>query len=393
MRHTLYLAWRYLAYHRFKTAILMTAITLIFYLPTGLRVLVEQSSEQLTARAVATPLVVGAKGSPLELVLNTLYFRADYPNPMRHQQVTRVQESGLAQAIPMYVRFHSQGYPIVGTGFDYFAYRGLRVAEGRQIATLGECLVGARVAASLGVGPGDAIISSPESVFDIAGVYPLRMPIAGVLAFADSPDDDAIFVDIKTAWVIEGLGHGHMDMTTNEAQAGVLAVEEGNVVANASVMMYNEITPDNIDSYHFHGDLSDFPVTAVLIVPPDQRSSTLLQGRYQRAEDVAQIVRPANVMDELLETILTVQRFVVAGAVILGLATLASASLVFMLSLRLRRREIETLFKIGGSRASVGLVMTSEIVFVIVGGVAMAALLTLVTQQFGAVIIRALIRM
>ena len=91
MRQTFYLAWRYLAYHRFKTAILVTAITLIFYLPTGLRVLVEQSSKQLTARAVATPLVVGAKGSPLELVLNTLYFRADYPTPMRHEQVTRVR--------------------------------------------------------------------------------------------------------------------------------------------------------------------------------------------------------------------------------------------------------------------------------------------------------------
>ena len=38
MRQTLYLAWRYLVYHRFKTAILVTAITLIFYLPGGLRV-------------------------------------------------------------------------------------------------------------------------------------------------------------------------------------------------------------------------------------------------------------------------------------------------------------------------------------------------------------------
>jgi putative ABC transport system permease protein len=393
MRQTLYLAWRYLAYHRFKTAILVTAITLIFYLPTGLRVLVEQSSEQLTARAVATPLLVGAKGSPLELVLNTLYFRADYPTPMRYEQVMRVQESGLALAIPMYVRFHSQGHPIVGTGFDYFEYRGLRLAEGRQIATLGECVVGSRVAAALGVGPSDAIISSPESVFDIAGVYPLKMPVAGVLEFSDSPDDDAIFVDVKTAWVIEGLGHGHMDMTTEEARPGVLAVEEGNVVANASVMMYNEITPDNIESYHFHGNLSEFPVTAVLVVPPDQRSSALLQGRYQSADDVAQIVRPSEVMDELLDTILTVQRFVVAGAVILGLATLASAALVFMLSLRLRRREMETLFKIGGSRASIGLIMTSEIIFVIVGGMALAALLTLITQQFGAVVIRAVIRM
>ena len=71
MTGTLYLAWRYLVYHRVKTAILVTSITLIIYLPVGLDVLVSQSAAQLTARAEATPLLVGAKGSPLELVLST----------------------------------------------------------------------------------------------------------------------------------------------------------------------------------------------------------------------------------------------------------------------------------------------------------------------------------
>ena len=76
---TLYLAWRYLAFHRVKTAILVAAITLIVFLPVGLRVIVNQSSRQLTARAEATPLVIGAKGSPTELTLNTLYFSSDVP--------------------------------------------------------------------------------------------------------------------------------------------------------------------------------------------------------------------------------------------------------------------------------------------------------------------------
>ncbi|MEE8175380.1 MAG: hypothetical protein V3T97_02080, partial [Gemmatimonadota bacterium] len=69
MRQVFYLAGRYLAYHRWKTITLVGAITLIVYLPVGLRVLVNQSSRQLTARALATPLIIGAKGSPLELVL------------------------------------------------------------------------------------------------------------------------------------------------------------------------------------------------------------------------------------------------------------------------------------------------------------------------------------
>jgi putative ABC transport system permease protein len=393
MSQILYLAWKYLAFHRIKTAILVTAITLIFYLPVGLRVLVEQSSEQLTARAEATPLLMGSKGSPLELVLNSLYYRSDYPELMSYAEVGRVTDSGLARAIPMYVRYQSRDHPIVGTSFEYFDFRGLRIESGRNLGMLGECILGARVAETLDAGVGDFVISSPESVFDIAGVYPLKMPVVGILALSDSPDDDAVFVDIKTTWVIEGIAHGHMDMSQPEAAPGVLAVEGDNVVANASVVQYNEITGENIDSFHFHGDISACPITAVIVVPPDQKSSALLQGRYQGTDERVQVARPVTVMNELLDTILTVQRFVIAGAVIVGLATLASAAFVFMLSLRLRRREIETLFKIGGSRVSVAAVMASEIVVVIATGVVLASVLTFVTSQFGGVVIRALIRM
>ncbi len=392
MKQTLYLAWRYLAFHRLKTAILVTSITLIVYLPVGLRVLVDQSSRQLMARAVATPLIVGAKGSPLELVLNTLYFRSDYPDPLSYAQTTRIDTTGLAVAVPMCVRFNAQGHPIVGTSLEYFDFRGLRMDSGRQLVTLGECVLGSRVAASLGVGPGNHVISSPESVFDLAGVYPLRMQVVGVLAYSDGPDDDAIFVDVKTAWVIQGLGHGQLDLTRPEAAAGVLRRDSANVVGNASVVQYNEIKAENIDSFHFHGDLSEFPVTAIIAVPADERSSAILQGRYQGSEDVAQIVRPSTVMDQLLGTILTVQSFITAGAVMVGVATLATGALVFMLSLPLRRREIETLFKIGGSRLSVATAMASEIVAVLVVGVVLAAGLTLLTSQLGSVAIRALVR-
>ncbi len=125
---------------------------------------------------------------------------------------------------------------------------------------------------------------------------------------------------------------------------------------------------------------------------PDQRSSALLQGRYQGAEELAQIVAPTDVMIGLLGTILTVERFVVAGAVIVGLATLATASLVFMLSLRLRRRELETMFKIGGSRPAMASIMLSEIGVVLAVGVVLAAGLTWMTGQFGALAIRMILR-
>ena len=67
----------------------------------GLNVLVDQSAEQLTARALTTPLLVGAKGSPLELVLSSLYFDADAPALSRFGDVSRVRETGLAEPIPL----------------------------------------------------------------------------------------------------------------------------------------------------------------------------------------------------------------------------------------------------------------------------------------------------
>lgn len=392
MKGALYLAWRYVAYYRVKSAILIGSITLILFVPVGLRVLVSESSEQLTARAAATPLVVGARGSALELVLNTLYFAPDWPTAITYAETERVSESGLGTAIPVYARFQARGYPIVGTSLEYFDFRQLAVVRGRQMAVLGEAVVGARVAEQLGIGPGDSLISSPESVFDVAGVYPLRMAVVGVLGYSDGPDDDAVFVDFRTTWIIEGIGHGHQDLARPEAVGDVLRRDEDNIVANAGVVQYNEITADNLESFHFHGDISAFPLTAVIAVPPDQRSSALLQGRYQAPAEPVQIARPDEVMAELMATVLTVERFVVAGAVVVGIATFATTALVFLLSLRLRRREIETLFKIGGSRLSVAVVTGAEVIVVLVTGAALAAALTLLTSQFGGLLIRAWMR-
>lgn len=388
MTDVLYLAWRYLAYHKIKTAILVASIMLIVFLPVGLNVIVGQSAEELTSRAEATPLLVGAKGSPLELVLSSLYFDANQPELTTYADSLRVGESGLATPIPLYVRFRSRESPIVGTTLEYFGFRGLELAEGRPMAVLGECVVGSRVAEDLDLGVGDTVVSSPESVFDLAGVYPLKMSVVGVLAPSYTVDDEAIFVDIKTTWVIQGLVHGHQDLAAPEAAAGVLKREGDTIVGNASVVQYNEITADNVDSFHFHGDMSDYPISAVIADPKDQKSGTILMGRYEADDDPSQIVQPTSVMNELLDTILTIQGFIVAAILLVAAATLATAALVIMLSLRLRRREIETMHKIGGSRLTIGTLLVSEVVVVVVLGVILAGVLTLVTHQFGAGLIR-----
>jgi putative ABC transport system permease protein len=386
----LYLAWRYLAHHRFKTAILVGSLSLIVFLPVGLNVLVDESSRELTARAEATPLLVGAKGSPLELVLNSLYFEADSPELTTYAEAVRVDETELALAVPLYVRFRSRQQPIVGTSLDYFDFRGLGLSAGRLMAVLGECVLGARAAERLEAGVGDSVVSSPESVFDLAGVYPLQMDVVGVLEPSFTADDEAVFVDLKTAWVIQGLVHGHQDLTDPEAASGVLDRQGDTITANASVVQYNQINDENRGSFHFHGDLSGYPISAVIAVPRDRKSGTILMGRYE-GDETGQVVRPVAVMDDLLGTVLTVQGFVVAALLLVGLATVAVAALVFLLSARLRKREIRTMIKIGGSRSRVAALLISEVVAVLIAAVVLAGGLTLLTTRYGAEIVRGLL--
>jgi putative ABC transport system permease protein len=371
--------------------ILIFSVTLILFLPVGLKILVGQSARSLSTRAEATPLLGGAKGSPLELVLNSLYFESDTPEQITFAEVHRVQETGLADAIPLHTRFSARGFPVIGTSLDYLDFRGLELSTGRKMVLLGECVIGSAVADALNLNVGDSLITSPESVFDLAGVYPLKMKVVGVLVPAGTADDRTVITDIKTAWIIQGLAHGHQDMAKPEAAKGILKREGNVVVANASVMQYNEITADNVDSFHFHGDPSGFPLNAVLAVPRNQKSETLLRGKYLGDDEAMQIVKPATVMDELLKTIFTVQKYVIAGIVIVGLSTLMTAILVFMLSLRLRKGEIETMRRIGGARRRVAGLIGAEIIVVLFSGILLASLLTLLVSQFGEQLIRMMI--
>ena len=79
MINSLYIAWKYIRFNKIKTATLVACITLITFLPVALEVLLNESERQLMSRADSTPLVLGAKGSALDLVMNTLYFDDEVP--------------------------------------------------------------------------------------------------------------------------------------------------------------------------------------------------------------------------------------------------------------------------------------------------------------------------
>jgi len=389
MNDVLYMAWRYVRFHWGKTALLVSAISLVLFLPAGLHVVVEQGAQTLTARAESTPLLIGANGSAVDLTLSALYFRPPNLSPSEFREVNRVSRTGLAIGIPLHLRYTVRQQRIVGTTTDYADFRTLAVAEGRWFGLLGECVLGAEAARALGVGVGEHVLSSAGSAFDVAGAFPLRMPVVGVLEPTGTADDEAVFVDVKTTWIISGLAHGHDNVNTaQEGDKGVLTRKEGNVVANATVLSHTEITQQNVDSFHFHGDPDGFPVDAILAAPTDRKSGILLRGRYEEEGTAVQMIVPSDIVSEVLETMFSVRDYVILGGIGVGVATLMTAALVFLLSIRLRRREIETIRKIGGSTRRLTAMLASEILLVVFSGVVIAGLLTAGVSRFGDLLVR-----
>jgi putative ABC transport system permease protein len=380
--HSFYLAWKYIAFNRIKTAVLVACVTLIAFLPFALQLLLDESERQLMSRAVSTPLVIGAKGSALDLVMNTLYFGDERPEAISMQAVNRIWDSELALPIPMYTRFKARGYPIVGTTLDYFDFRDLNIESGRTLAVLGECVLGARAAEELILQPDDHLVSSPETLFDLAGVYPLKMKVVGVLAKTNTSDDQAVFVDLKTAWVIQGLGHGHQDVTQLNDPTLVLKRSGSNVAATAKLYHYTEISEKNIDSFHFHGNTDVYPITAIIAVPTDEKSGTILRGRYLAKEETQQILRPDEVIDGLLQNIFRIKNVLDAVVSVVALATIMAIVLVFALSLRLRQREIQTIFKIGCSRLTIAKLLAAEILIIVASSAVLCGIMLTVVHQF-----------
>ncbi|SPE53840.1 conserved membrane hypothetical protein [Verrucomicrobia bacterium] len=383
MRNILFLALRYLRFNLIKTAIMVFSIAVAVFLPLAVNLLVANYQRNLLARANATPLVAGAPGSRLDLVLSALYFRGKPAHDLTMADVAAINQSGLALGIPLLEKHSARGFPIVGTSLEYFDFRRLRVAQGEGLTRVGDCLVGAGVAKKLGVRPGDKLMSDPENVFDLAGSYPLNLHVKGVLAPAGTADDGAIFTDYKTEWIILGIMHGHQEVTKLDPNL-LLGRDAANVMASAAVLPFQEITDDNIILFHAHGDESTFPVSAILVVPRDTKSATILRGRYEDPKATVQLLTPKQVISETLDLVFRVKRFFNGQALLVGGAMVLLLALVVLLSLRLRLGEMETMFKIGCARWMTFGMQAAEILTVAAAGVAIAVVLTwVVIAKFG----------
>jgi putative ABC transport system permease protein len=129
----------------------------------------------------------------------------------------------------------------------------------------------------------------------------------------------------------------------------------------------------------------------VIAVPYDTKSGTILRGRYLTDKETHQIVKPEEVIDGLLQNIFRIKNVLDAVISVVALATILAIVLVFALSLRLRQREIQTIFKLGCRRATITRLLSAEICIIVLASGVLCGGMVLLVNQYANDLVRLLI--
>lgn len=194
-------------------------------------VLVREAADMRLKRDLAgVDLVVGAAGSPLQLVMSAVY-QADVPTG----NIPYVLAEQLAadpvvrRAVPLSMGDSLGGWRILGTTRDYGALRDLRLESGRWWDRGMEAVLGATVARRTGLGIGDVFVGAHglEAGAEVHADHPYR--VVGVLQPTGSVADGLVLTDLASVWTLhepaheadaatKDHGHDH-DVHTGEAPA------------------------------------------------------------------------------------------------------------------------------------------------------------------------------
>ena len=177
--------------------------------------------DRLGRDARGVDLVVGAKGSGLQLVLSAV-FHVDVPTGnVRLEDLRQIARHRLvAGVIPVSLGDAYRGFRIVGTTRAYPEHYAAELAEGRLWERSMEAVVGSRASRNTGLRTGDSFVGAHglagDSGFD-HGEDPYR--VVGVLRATGTVLDRLILVDSASVWEVHEV-HGESGAASNEGRPG-----------------------------------------------------------------------------------------------------------------------------------------------------------------------------
>lgn len=175
----------------------------------------EQAGERFERDARGIDLVVGAKGSPLQLVLSSVY-HIDVPTgniPLSALERLR-GDPGVAAVVPLALGDNFQGFRIVGSDDQLLPLYNARIGQGRSFAKPSEAVLGSEVARRTGAKLGQKFVGSHGlETGDDEGQGHEHAPFetVGILAPSGTVLDRLILTSIETVWDVHGIGHDDHD--------------------------------------------------------------------------------------------------------------------------------------------------------------------------------------
>jgi putative ABC transport system permease protein len=339
------LARRHLRARLISTLLTVASVTIgvtlfvaIFHLSSGVK-------SGLLRMSSVYELVIGAKGSPTQLVLSTVFFLDVPTGNIPYTLYLRLKkDSRVDRVVALNGGDSYRGFRIIGTTRDYFArppaegmkeFR-LTGSGGRLFERDFEAVIGAEVARQIGFKLGDTFVGIHGATADPAVSEPdpahakEQYTVVGILDRTNTPADRAIFTTLETVWDIHGLTEKARKAA---GEAWVSAAE----------------------------------VTALLVKPRDFMGALFLHTQTNRGQE-AQAVFPPQVIARLLETF-------GAGETILkaiSLVVIVIASLAIMISMMEttveRQREIATMRALGAQPRTIFLLVLIQAAVVAAAG-------------------------
>lgn len=311
---------------------------------------VRDAAETGFAQAVAgVDLVVGPRGSPMQLLLHAVFHLGDATHTIRWQSYRALStDPQIAWSIPLALGDSHLGFPVLGTTPEYFRHlrRGqqqpLDFSSGRPFRELFEAVVGAEIAARLGYRLGELITLHHGSVHldeledtDQHGAEHADKPfrVVGILSPTATPIDRTIHVSLASLEAI------HLNWQGGLPLPGL------------------DIPPQLATKF----DLTPKTLDAVLI-GLHQRTD-VFRAQRQIANFTGEplmAILPSLTMDELWQLVGSVERSLHGLAWLVVGVGLASMAAVILAGLGERRRELAILRSVGASSRHIVALMMLE---------------------------------
>lgn len=210
------LSWKYLTFRPLSTGLNVLLLALGLAIMTVLILIQDQFEKKVTTDAKGIDLVVGAKGSPLQLVLSSVY-HVDFPTgniPMEEAQ--KLAKNRLVKGvIPLALGDNFKGFRIVGTNYDYLKVYESIPKSGSLWEYPFDVVLGSEVALQTGLSIGDSFAGSHGISVGSHDHDQHDYKVVGVLEQKGNVLDRLVLTSIESVWLTHDESETETDSLNN----------------------------------------------------------------------------------------------------------------------------------------------------------------------------------